>query len=49
MQPTNESTDPTKKHLEDLDEAQDQRLENMFEELEQCNIERLSVIDSRDN
>ena len=36
-----------KKHLEDLDKAQDERLEHMFEELKGCSIENLSLIDSK--
>ncbi|WP_225866193.1 hypothetical protein [Prochlorococcus marinus] len=34
-------------YLRELDEAQNQRLEQMFEELKKCKIERLSEIDPK--
>ena len=48
MLPNNDSEANTK-YLRELDEAQNERLEQMFEELKKCNIERLSEIDPKPN
>ncbi len=41
--------DASIKHMKKIDRAQDARLQSMFEELKQCNIEELSLIRSRKN
>ncbi|KGG12162.1 MULTISPECIES: hypothetical protein [Prochlorococcus] len=41
---SNENKDLDHKHRQSLDQAQDQRLDEMFHELELCNIENMSEI-----
>ena len=45
-EPNSESSGLPQIALEELDQAQDERLEQMFEELKDCDIERLSEIDA---